>query len=172
MKRLKKIYKSLPLPLRSGIKNIYSIVPVRLRLGRRFWSDLARPNEMQWCSADQIRDYQETGLRKLIEHCYQNVPWCRRQMDQLTLKPADIRTLDDLIRFPVLTKAVIRENTDDLLARNFGPCDRIRITTSGTSSYPMVAYYDRRKDYFDYEAFIWRFFRLGRPFPGVSPGQS
>jgi phenylacetate-CoA ligase len=50
---------------------------------------------------------QETWLRALVAHAYRKAPGLRRRMAAAGLRPADVRTLEDLARLPVIRKAAM-----------------------------------------------------------------
>ncbi len=100
----------------------------------------------QWWSLDKIKAYQLQKLGKLLNHAYENVPYYRRVFDERRLKPKDIQDFSDLQKLPYLTKDIIRENIDDLKARNY-PYNKFEyVTTSGTMSgkmKPLGFYYEK-----------------------------
>ena len=53
------------------------------------------------------RRYQETWLRALVAHAWRRAPGVRRRLEAAGLRPADIRTLEDLDRLPVIKKAAM-----------------------------------------------------------------
>ncbi len=53
------------------------------------------------------RRYLETWVRTLVAHAWRKAPGFRRRMEAAGLKPSDVRTLDDLDRLPVITKAAM-----------------------------------------------------------------
>ena len=73
----------------------------------------------QWWSAEQLQEYQENKLSNLISHAYENVPYYHTLFTQQGLQPSDITTIADLQKLPVLTKETIRENQNDMKARNY-----------------------------------------------------
>lgn len=69
-------------------------------------------------SYQQLVDHQNEKLRSIIQHAYQHVPYYRKLFDEHGIKPADIQSVDNLPAIPVLTKEIIRERYDDLIADN------------------------------------------------------
>jgi phenylacetate-CoA ligase len=55
------------------------------------------------------RRYQETWVRGLVSHAWRRAPGFRRRMEEAGLGPADLRTLADLARLPVIKKAAMPE---------------------------------------------------------------
>lgn len=100
----------------------------------------------QWWSKERLEAYQLEQLSKLLNHAYENVPYYRKVFDDRGLKPEDIQDFDDLQKLPFLTKEIVRENLDNLKARDY-PDDKFEyVTTSGTTSGamgPLGFYYEK-----------------------------
>ena len=83
-------------------------------------------------------------LRSTLERVYAMVPFYRKRFDQAGIKPADVKSLDDLQRIPFTTKQDLRDNYP------FGlftvPMDNVvRIhASSGTTGKPTVVGYTAR----------------------------
>ena len=54
------------------------------------------------------RRYQNKELKKLLEKAYR-LPIYRRKFDEAKVTPADFHTVEDLTKFPILTKEEYRE---------------------------------------------------------------
>ena len=86
---------------------------------------------------------QEAKLRRLIRSAYRNVPYYRDLLTKSGLKPDDIRTLDDLSRIPISTKAdLARLPPDTLIARETDRRGCLPITTSGSTGEPLTILWD------------------------------
>jgi phenylacetate-CoA ligase len=66
----------------------------------RHWSPA-----LETCSRDELRSIQDDKLAALTPFLYENSGFYRRRFDRLGLSPSDIRTADDLPRWPVVDKA-------------------------------------------------------------------
>jgi phenylacetate-CoA ligase len=64
--------------------------------------------ETQWYSKEQLEQLQLRLLRDIVNHAYDTVPYYHRLMDELKIRPEDISHLEDIRRFPILTKDQIR----------------------------------------------------------------
>ncbi len=84
---LKDFAKSLPHPVRQGLKYIYGAIPPRFRCDRVFWQTYNFLQESQWWSWEELQDYQMQQLEKLLKHAYENVPYYRKVFDKYRLKP-------------------------------------------------------------------------------------
>jgi phenylacetate-CoA ligase len=95
-------------------------------------------------SRDEISALQLDRLKWSLRHAYENVAAYRKKFDVAGVHPDDLRTLEDLARFPFTAKQDLRENYP------FGmfavPQDKIvRIhASSGTTGKPTVVGYTQR----------------------------
>lgn len=97
----------------------------------------------QWWSADKLEEYQLEQLDKLLNHAYENVPYYTRVFDERGLKPKDIQDFKDLQQLPFLTKDIVRENLNDLCAKNYSKNQFQHVTTGGSSGTPLELYLQR-----------------------------
>src|SRR5882757_4902176 len=104
----------------------------------------AQLDAIEIASVDEIRALQLARLRWSVLHAYDHSAHYRRSFDAAGVNPHDLRTLDDLTRFPFTTKADFRDNYP------FGmfavPRERVsRIhASSGTTGRPTVVGYTKR----------------------------
>ena len=92
-------------------------------------------------SIDELRAIQLQRLTDTLDHAYTNVAHYRRAFDAAGVVPADLRDLEDLARFPLLTKADLRDNYPfGLFAVPRSEVVRIH-ASSGTTGKPTVAGY-------------------------------
>jgi phenylacetate-CoA ligase len=99
--------------------------------------------ESQWLSPEAIRELQWDRLRRLLRRAYETAPLYRDAFDRLGMKPEEVREPADLARLPVLDKATIRREVDDLISRAFRREQLIRSATGGSTGEPLQFYYDR-----------------------------
>jgi len=87
----------------------------------------------QWWSKNELEALQNKYLRHLIKHAYQHVPFYHKLFQKRGLRPDDIKTKDDLVKLPITTKKLMRNNYD------WFSCPVYRLGTfksSGTSGTP------------------------------------
>ena len=65
-------------------------------------------------SRNEMIDYQNQLIQKLVFHAYNKTLYYRDLMDDLDLSPNDIKTKHDLKKLPVLSKSIIRQNIEEL----------------------------------------------------------
>lgn len=99
---------------------------------------LGELEQSQWWTLERIEQLQSQRLKRLIHYAYEQVPYYRRLMDTRGIHPGDIGTAADLPRLPALTKTIVREQGESLLARGF-PRRRLREGhTGGSTGTPLV----------------------------------
>src|SRR5574341_617246 len=86
-----------------------------LDIARQYLSFRLRPYQ----SRASIRAYQLCQLQKLIDFAYHNVALYREKYDRAGVHPRDLRSLDDLMHFPSVSKDdVLAAYPDGTLARS------------------------------------------------------
>lgn len=131
------------------VKNIYFeniILPASdFVLGQSISRDLKKMMKSQWWSRDEIDEYQNYNLRKLIRHSFENVTYFNELFKRLKLTPADIKSKADLSKLPILTKEEIRRNyPHKIIARNLPDSDFISGSSSGSTGEP-IRFYETKK---------------------------
>lgn len=103
----------------------------------------------------QVEALQETRLRETIALCYGRHPYYREVMRKAGIRPDDIRTLGDLDRLPVTTKADFVADPEKFRLRTDGlamedqALAQVIYTTGSTTGIPAPIYVTA-SDHFDY----------------------
>lgn len=96
---------------------------------------------LETASIDELRQHQLDRLRWSLAHAYQNVPLYRQRFDQLGVHPDEVRSLDDLAKFPFTTKSDLRDNYPyGMFAVPMHDVVRVH-ASSGTTGKPTVVGY-------------------------------
>jgi len=99
--------------------------------------------EYETMRREELRELQFKRLQMTLRWAYENVPFHRERWLSMKLKPADIRSLDDLVKLPFTTKADFREAYPyGLFALPLEKVIRIH-SSSGSVSNPTVVGYSR-----------------------------
>lgn len=106
-------------------------------------------------SREQLEDLQSKKLRCLIRYCYNDVPYYREIFDKNSIKPDDIRSINDLAELPVLTKDIVRERFEDLSSTSSRKHNPYIQQTSGSTGTPLKFYLDKHTSIARF-AFYWR----------------
>lgn len=96
----------------------------------------------QWLSLDELKASQWDSLKRTIENAYQNSPYYAARFKSLGITPADIKTPDDYLKFPVTTKLDIRNNTDQFISDNYSKSDLVIAKTGGSTGVSLDLYFD------------------------------
>jgi phenylacetate-CoA ligase len=135
--------KIMPKGIELLLRRAYGTIPPVIRYGKAYRDTMSLLEKSQWWSRERLRDYQEARLKLLVEHSYANAPYYRKIFDRQGIEPGDISSINDLEKLPCLTRELVRENIDELVARNY-PASRLqRETTGGSSGTPMGLYFER-----------------------------
>src|SRR5574344_3144190 len=93
---------------------------------------------------EQMRLLQGKRLQKLVSYVYHNLPFYRNKMQEMTITPDDIRTIDDIVKLPFTTKQDLRDNYPYGLM-SAPKSDIVRVhASSGTTGNPTIVGYTRR----------------------------
>ncbi|MBI2355051.1 MAG: phenylacetate--CoA ligase [Deltaproteobacteria bacterium] len=94
-------------------------------------------------SRSEMRETQLAKMRKTVDYVYGKNPYYKKRLDEIGVKPGDIKSLDDVRRLPFTTKMEIRDNypfnlftaaQEDIVEYH---------ATSGTTGKPVVVGYTR-----------------------------
>jgi phenylacetate-CoA ligase len=97
--------------------------------------------EIETMPLEQLQALQSERLVKQIQHVYENVPYYRQKMDEIGLKPEDIKGIEDLHKLPFTNKDELRDQYPyGFLGVPLDECVRIQ-STSGTTGRRVVAFY-------------------------------
>lgn len=122
----------------------------------------------QWFTDGQLKEWQLTKMKIIIDHAYNNVPYYRKLFDAQKLTPKDFNSLDDLKKIPTLDKRKIKDNFKSLTARNARKFLPSLSKTSGSTGEPVEFYLDKPSRILEF-CYYWRYwswagYRLGMPF--------
>jgi phenylacetate-CoA ligase len=76
--------------------------------------------QAQWWDPEQLEEYRERALKRLLNVVYDEVPVYRESMSRAGIAPRDIRSRDDLPKVPIATKQMLRGGYPDRTVRNTG----------------------------------------------------
>jgi len=110
-------------------------------------AEMPQPGDLEAierASREEIAALQLQRLKWSLAHAYENVPHYRQKFDAARVHPGDLKTLDDLARFPFTTKLDLRDNYPyGMFAVPREQVVRIH-ASSGTTGRPTVVGYTAR----------------------------
>jgi phenylacetate-CoA ligase len=103
--------------------------------------ELRRLLRHQKLSSEALDRLQNTKLRILIRHAYQNVPYYHSLFRSAGLSPEDIRSTEDLKYLPITTKEDLKAaGLERIIAKGISPSSCRRMNTSGSLGKPFAVY--------------------------------
>jgi phenylacetate-CoA ligase len=107
---------------------------------RHILARLEELNRTQWLSRDELLALQRDKLLSLVEYASRYVPYYQRVFKDIGFQPGDLNPdLSNLGKLPILTKALIRENYQDLITIEPERRPHMnKLATSGSTGEPLV----------------------------------
>ena len=97
--------------------------------------------EIETASRETLENIQSERLVKTVKRVYDNVPAYRKRMDEIGLKPEDIRSIKDLNKLPFTYKQDLRDNYPyGLFACDMKDVVRIHASSGTTGKQTVVGY--------------------------------
>ena len=122
----------------------------------------------QYYPLEKLKALQWRLFARLLDHCFENVPYYKRLFADIGLRRSDFTSLKDITKIPVLGKDVLLDRNNEFRAENFQKYNPIEIHTSGTTGTPLRVYWDRDSNVLEltsmWRHFSWAGYRLGEPF--------
>lgn len=120
----------------------------------------------QFDTPEVIADRQRVMLQDLVQHAYATVPYYRQAWDAAGVHPQDVRSLDDLQRFPIVTKQHLREQPEAFHSAAYAHAQVVIKKTSGSTGVPLTIRLDEPGKQWKYACTLrsdqWSGWRLGQ----------
>ncbi|UTB33309.1 MAG: phenylacetate--CoA ligase [Methanobacterium sp. ERen5] len=99
--------------------------------------------QVECMSDDERKKLQLEKLQAIVKYAYENVPYYRKRLDEIPIKPEDIKTLKDIEKLPFTTKDDLRDAYPfEMFAVSKREIVEVH-TSSGTTGKPTVSGYTR-----------------------------
>jgi phenylacetate-CoA ligase len=99
--------------------------------GKKVWDYYQLYNKTQWYSDSEMNELQIRKLKKLLKHCYDNVPYYRTVIDEKKIDIENFDSLSVLSEFPALTKEIIQKNYQAFIPLNNNQIKGVKISQTG-----------------------------------------
>ena len=120
----------------------------------------------QWFSKSQMELYKLDKFKKLINHCYENVPFYRNYMQEKRISPDMIRSLDHIELFPIINKEIIKDNYSQFIPININKLRNVKTSqTGGTTGNILFKRTDANT-----RSSTWAAFKRFEDWMGIEPG--
>ncbi len=139
---------------------------IDLLTGKTTYKYYTKYKETQWFNRDEMIKYQISKLRKLIHHCYVNVPYYTNIMKERNINPKAVESMNYLEQFPILTKEIIKENYELFIPINSNNIKGIKTSPTGGTTGSIL---NKRNDA-NTRSSIWGSYRRFYDWMGITPG--
>lgn len=110
-----------------------------LALGRPSFRILAELLTSERWSPERLRQLRLERVQAMVRSAYEHTPYWREVMDAHGIRPEEIRSLDDLRRFPLLEKNTLRQRREEMVWREEGKRVHL-VRTSGSTNEALEFY--------------------------------
>ena len=111
------------------------------------WKEQIRDPKIECMSRDEMTALQSEKLVQQVKRVYENVPFYRKIMDDLGVKPEDIKGIEDINKLPFTTKEDLRDNYPfGLLAVPQKDIVRVQGTSGTTGKLTLASYTQKDVD--------------------------
>lgn len=130
---LMQIYDKLPVALQNLACTLQGRKIEKKRYGTLFEKIYADYMSRDNWSYEQLCEYRDRQIQKLVKHCYQTVPYYKKLFDEGGINFECIKGLEDLKQIPILTKQTVKDNFNDFISTQADKMHLIQMHTSGTT---------------------------------------
>ena len=116
--------------------------------GRQYVDRRTFLERSQWWSAERLREFQWSELKKLLAHAFASVPYLADKYRKAGIALADLRSWDDFRRLPPLTRAEINAHGPELCSTAYKG-KLLPHATGGSTGVPT-------RFFRTYESYDWR----------------
>jgi phenylacetate-CoA ligase len=102
----------------------------------------------------ELMKIQNMKMKVVVRHAYEHVPFYHRKFDKASVKPDDIRSIEDLTKIPMTTKTELQARPlSDLVANTVNLNDCLKQVTSGSTGIPLTIVVDKGAE--DFRDAMW-----------------
>lgn len=149
------IYCRFPIWIQNALCCLRGIMLNRCRYGKFYKTNYDFLIESDNWNKNKILHYKEQHLKEIIGYAYLHCPYYRKKYNDAGVTPNDFVHLEDLKKFPILTKDEIVEHWKDMVSDDYKPSLLIHYHTSGTTGKALQFYWTSESTQF-YWAEVWR----------------
>lgn len=111
------IYNHLPIFAQNAVCFAEGMKISHRRYGRYFQERLKVYESHNTWSYEQMCEYRDRKLQKMIKHCYGTVPYYKKLFHEYGINPVEIKRIENLKKLPILTKKEVQQNVTAFISR-------------------------------------------------------
>ena len=98
----------------------------------------------QWLPRDELETRQWIKLKKILHYANNNCKYYKEIFKSINIVPDDINTPNDFLKFPILTKKLVKENLNGLISENYRKSSLCSSKTGGSTGVALNLYFDKQ----------------------------
>jgi phenylacetate-CoA ligase len=103
----------------------------------KVYKNLKQINRISRLNDEELKQYQDEKLKALLVHSYLNVPYYTKVLAEAEVVDSELNVnLDNFYKIPILTKDILRDEFENLKARNLDDMQWEYNTSGGSSGEP------------------------------------
>lgn len=136
--------------LEKSFDSIKSLIPYQIRLFPEFQKFVRFLNESQYWSKQKLDEYQYEKTLELLKYAQKNIEWYGRKFAEYGISFRDLINLDDIKKFPTVSKEDIRDNLEKFISKEINKKKLMYVTTGGSTAIPFGFYQPFNLEKIDY----------------------
>lgn len=100
--------------------------------------------QTQWLPEESLKARQWERLTYMLKEAYDNCVYYKTEFDRNQIDPLLIKSPEDFLRIPILTKKKIQTNLDQLLSKRYYKSELISAKTGGSTGTALKLFFDKR----------------------------
>ncbi len=114
-------------------------------LGRRSFAILKELKDSERWPRQRLEEIRSRRLRNVLGAAYEHTPYWREVMEEHGIRPADVGSLDELQRFPLLVKSTLRQRREEMTWKEEGKRLKL-VRTSGSTNEALQFYTNSNRE--------------------------
>lgn len=111
-----KIYNHFPVTVQNAACTLKGMSVRHKRYSPYFMKKWKQFQKTGTYSYEQVKEYQDKKLKKLLIHSYETVPYYKKEFDDYGFNPYRFQHADEMAVLPILTKDVLKEHIQEFLS--------------------------------------------------------
>ena len=104
--------------------------------------NLPHQRRVPFLPREELHRLRDKRLREMIDYAAKTVPYYRTFFKENKIDPSEIKTVDDLVRLPLIDKQTVRNAPRTFVSESKEGKESIHFVTSGTTAKPLEIYHD------------------------------
>lgn len=108
------VYYSFPQPLKTFLGELYGSIPLEIRFGRQFTTHKVLLEKFENGDEQYKQDYVYNKILETLMFAENNIPYYKEKFAEYGVSSSDLRSIEDIKKFPTLSKEDIKKNLQRL----------------------------------------------------------